>query len=362
MPKFSYANPEDMKVNAPGSGNSKPKFSYAPEEQRRKESLGTSAVMAIPRAGADLLGAGWEVAKKIPGASKQFAKQTWNEQLNPLRHYGEDPLEAQKKAEERRRQSAAGFAEAGVGLGNLPHGIVDYLENRLNLLPNGSSERVPHPGDQTQKINNIFGAPQNEEDKFARGIAGNSLALIPGIKGASVVAGLPKKLGLPHLTQKGASKTLRQAEELTKSRNISPIKIDRALIKDAAQFLPKTSPYKNALKAAQKGNYNSLFDLQSELGSHAGDLAKSIFSKAERAHGREGMKVRNKLLEQIHSGLQKQGHNDISELLRKGQNEYRRYKKFKPYRNALALGAFGMLIPGTPITPIVKKVLSHSIQ
>lgn len=327
------------------------------QTEPEQESWGEALTAAIPRIGQDVASNLYHAAAETIPAFAKKAYPEFKKALNPFTGFNPTPENTQNSLQ-RTKQSLAGAHEGALNLINTPWHLANYAQNRLHLLPQGTVPEVP---DVKNYVNEIWGAPKSNGDEVARGISKFATEVIPGSKLTSA-ASAPLTKRLPHLTQKGAARTLKQAEELAKVRNIAPIKIDKALIKDAAQFLPKTSPYKNALKAAQKGDYNALFDLQSELGSHAGDLAKSIFSKAERSHGREGMKVRNKLLEQIHTGLQQQGHEDISGLLRKGQNEYRRYKKFKPYRNALALGAFGTLIPGSPVTPIVKKVLSHSIQ
>lgn len=134
------------------------------------------------------------------------------------------------------------------------------------------------------------------------------------------------------------------------------VNIPHELIEDAAQFLPKTTPYKNLLKDAQSGDYNSLFRLQSDLGSHASDYAKSLFSAAERAHGRAGMATRKELLKEIHNALKANGHEDVSELLRKGQEEYRRYAKFKPYRNAILAAGAAYSLPRNVLIDLAKKM------
>lgn len=133
--------------------------------------------------------------------------------------------------------------------------------------------------------------------------------------------------------------------------NISP-----GLIEDAAQFLPKTTPYKKLLKEAKSGDYNALFRLQSDLGRHSSDYSRSLFSAAERAHGRAGMATRKELLDEIHNALKSTGHKDVSELLKKGMEEYRRYAKFKPYRNALTVAAGAYMLPKNALIDLVKKM------
>ncbi len=166
---------------------------------------------------------------------------------------------------------------------------------------------------------------------------------------------IPKEYISPH-DYDNLENVVTDVSKIIKDIGGKKINISPELIKDAAQFLPKTSAYKNMLKEASKGDYNALFNLQSDLGKHSSDYAKSFFSAAERAHGRAGLTTRNKLLTEIHAGLNDVGHKDVSELLKKGQDEYRRYMKFKPYRNALGLAAGAYVAPKNPLTNLVKKL------
>jgi len=111
---------------------------------------------------------------------------------------------------------------------------------------------------------------------------------------------------------------------------------------------------------AKPNNYQTLFDLQSDAGKHAADYNRSLFSAAERAHGRAGLTARNALLEDIHKALQSQGHHDISALLKKGQDEYRRYMKFKPYRNALMATGAAYMLPKNVLIDLAKKLATMS--
>src|SRR5690554_4381746 len=61
-----------------------------------------------------------------------------------------------------------------------------------------------------------------------------------------------------------------------------------------------------------KNNYKTLFDLQSDLGKHAGTMSKDWFSTANRAHGRAGLEVRGNILNEMKNSLRQQGHGDIA--------------------------------------------------
>ena len=162
---------------------------------------------------------------------------------------------------------------------------------------------------------------------------------------------------LPHLTRKGASKSLVKARELGKTKNIAPLEVNPDLIEDTRQFLPNTTPYRNLIDEAGYGDYNKLFSLQSDLGKHAGGMSKDWFSKANRAHGKAGLEVRGNILNEMKQSLRQQGHGDIADLLTKGQDEYRRYMKFKPYRNALGVAAGAAMLPRNALIDLAQKLI-----
>jgi len=293
-----------------------------------------------------------------------------NEQVRPPRDLFENEMPEQDESflQKLPRNVAIGLVHAGRDLHNLPHDIASGVDTV------GSS------------IGRFFGAPelQNQNSNLASylpydkqnyaqalGQQGAGTGMDKAIQlGAEIVPSfwsgantLRQMKILPYLTQKGAAGTLSKASKIAKTRNIAPINVSPELIEDAAKFFPNNSAYNNMLEGARYGDYNSLLHLQSDLGKHASEYAKSLFSSAaERIHGRAGMATRNKLLGEIHEGLQSQGHEDISHLLRKGQEEYRRYKKFKPYRNmGMAAGA-AYSIPKNALTNLVQKLLLHMNQ
>lgn len=306
----------------------------------------------------------WSYAEDPPvsAASKGLSKWSYAEEQKPETFLQKLP-----------RNVGAGLANLGHSIINAPHDIAQNFNNQNQEWQKALNEKglsnfniprvnfdlanaIPHQKDYN--FAEMLG--QKGEPTLSDSIVQKGIQYSPEILGgANVVKNL-----FPYLTRKGASRTLAEARKLAAERNIAPIEVDSELIKDAAQFLPKTTPYKNALKDAQTGDYNALFKLQSDLGRHAGDYAGSKFSAAERSHGKAGMATRNALLDEIHKGLQSQGHHDISNLLRLGQKEYARYMRFKPLRNKIIKGvAYGGL--GTialPHIPIVNHLLRDSLM
>jgi hypothetical protein len=119
------------------------------------------------------------------------------------------------------------------------------------------------------------------------------------------------------------------------------------VLEDIPQFLPNTEPYRKLMQAAKKGDYKSLFTLQSDLGKHAHQLTKSS-SGAERLHGIEASKTRQRLIEAMRAKLAESGHQDIADLMAHGQNRYRQYNKLKDkvYKPALKVAKAA----GAPVT------------
>lgn len=253
------------------------------------------------------------------------------------------------------RDVLIGLTHAGRNLHNLPHDLSALAEWPIEKIrgkpfQNPLSSYLPN---DTQNYADIWG--QKGQGTQADNLIQKGVEYAPDIiGGANALRSL--KL-LPYLTRRGASKSLAKAKALAKGRNIGTLNVNPELVEDAAQFLPKTSAYKNMLEGAGHGDYNELFKLQSDLGKHSSDYARSLFSAAERSHGRAGMATRNKLLSDMHKGLQDLGHEDISALLKKGQDEYRRYAKFKPYRNALGVAAGAYMMPRNALIDLVKKLV-----
>ena len=254
------------------------------------------------------------------------------------------------------RDVLIGLTHAGRNLHNLPHDLASLGEWPLEKLRGKPFEHplssyLPNDTSNYADVWGQKGAGTTLDNVLQKGIE-----IAPDlIGGANALRSL--KL-LPHLTRRGASKSLVKAKDLAKGRNIGTLNVNPDLIEDAAQFLPKTSAYKNMLEGAGYGDYNELFKLQSDLGKHSSDYARSLFSAAERSHGRAGMATRNKLLSDMHKGLQDLGHEDISKLLKKGQDEYRRYAKFKPYRNALGVAAGAYMMPKNALIDLVKRLVT----
>ena len=142
------------------------------------ESLSHAALMAIPRVGEDLYRGAYNALQSSP----QYLEAAKTEVPAVL-----NPINSLKHPKSRVKNVIAGLAELGHGVLNTPHGVANYLENRLNLLPKGSAEKVPYQEDISEALNQFTGNEMNPGDALTRGLMRNALAIAPATKAASVL-------------------------------------------------------------------------------------------------------------------------------------------------------------------------------
>jgi hypothetical protein len=263
------------------------------------------------------------------------------------------------------RDVLIGLTHAGRNLHNLPHDIAhlgDVVGSKIGRmlgapeLQNKDSDLASYLPYDEQNYADVWG--QKGPGTTLDNVLQKGVEIAPDVIGG--VNALRSLKILPHLTRKGASKNIVKARELGKTRNMGPLDVNPDLIEDTRQFLPNTTPYRNLIDEAGYGDYNKLFSLQSDLGKHAGGMSKDWFSKANRAHGRAGLEVRGNILNEMKNSMRQQGHGDIADLLSKGQDEYRRYMKFKPYRNALLAAGAAYSLPRNVLIDLAKKFATMS--
>lgn len=140
-----------------------------------QENLVTSAALAIPRVGEDILKSGYNLIQNVP----DFFRNIHAGLPSAVETIQQNPGGALK-------QGIAGLAEQGQNVFNLPHDFFNYLTNRLNLYPKNINEliQMARMPESKEDINQTFGVPQNKGEEFLRGLARNSLNLL-GAYGAA---------------------------------------------------------------------------------------------------------------------------------------------------------------------------------
>jgi len=169
--------------------------------EQPKESFGVSAALAVPRIGQDIIKGGYNFVKNIP-EYYQSAKTEVPGLINTLQQQPRHAL----------GQSLAGVGELGQGLFNLPHDIVNYISNRLNLIPENINQKIQMgrmPADTQQMISNTFGEPQYPGRTISSWLGRNSLNIIGG-------GAIAKTLNPMNLTSKNIVKDVLNTGEKNK--------------------------------------------------------------------------------------------------------------------------------------------------
>ena len=264
-----------------------------------------------------------------------------------------------------------GLVHAGRNLANYPREIANQLQSVGNQItapiekglgPNPFKQQNPLsnylPHDVTN-YRNVFGLQGQP------GFAENAIEKLFEKSPELYMGGKAIKDMLPYLTKRGATKTLKQAQNLAKERGLgetSQFTMTPELIEDARQFFPNTLKNRELFEKAKMGDYDSIFKLQSELGQLSGKRAKSWFNPESKITGQAGLETRGNILDELHNNLRAAGHEDISDLLKLGQQEFKNYMKFKPYRNALIGAGLGYLLPKNALINIGKEYLKTKTQ
>lgn len=311
------------------------------EEEQPQESFGQAAGYAIPRIAEDLYHSAYQGAQNIP--------EYWEKAKTEVPGFF-NPMNFMRHPIERGKQSLAGLLELAQGINHAPRTAAQYAANRLHLIPQEWADKVPQAPDLDQDIEKYIGQPKNPGDALSRGLARNADLLLAG-----------NALGkaMPHLTKRGALKKLKKGKALAAERDIGTLNVNPELIKDAEQYLPNNLSERNLIEGSNYGDYDSLFNLQSDLGkissARTGKLSK-IFSPETNLKGQAGLRSRNSLLDAIHENLQGMGHLDISDLLRQGQEDYRRYMNFRKYPMILGGAAAAYATPKNSLTDLIKQL------
>lgn len=167
------------------------------ESDEPEETLGQAATYAPFRVGQDVINVGKSALENAP--------EYWTKAKTEIPGFL-NPLNGLSHPVSRGKNLIAGLAELGHGALNAPHGIASYLENRLNLLPKGFAQKVPHQEDISEALNQFTGNESNPGDAFARGLVRNSANIIPAGKAASVLNPL-------NLTAKNIAKDVLKTRE-----------------------------------------------------------------------------------------------------------------------------------------------------
>lgn len=103
------------------------------------------------------------------------------------------------------------------------------------------------------------------------------------------------------------------------------IKLPKDLLNDAKQYLPDTRRVKSLITDAEKGSYDALHSLQSELWK-LGSKGLSADLPSAVKEGHEMLDVRSRINDIIQNHFINSGENDLAHLLTKARDRYRNLK------------------------------------
>ena len=167
-----------------------------------KESLLTSAGIAPFRVAGDIGQGIYDFIKKTPEYYEKAKTEVPGVMglglTHPIHGFG---------------QALAGGQELINSLAQLPKNLSSYGENRLNLLPQGTTNLINKitPEDTTESINQLFGKPKYAGEELLRGGIKN----IPQISGG---LGVAKLLNPLKYTSKNIAKNVVKAEDVNVER------------------------------------------------------------------------------------------------------------------------------------------------
>lgn len=315
---------EDMQAS-PSSGQMTGR-DFLMEDEAPKESLGTSAMYAIPRIATDVAKGAYNFAQQIPSYYEK-AKTEVPGLFGITGQVRQHPVHAAM-------QALAGTQEGINQLAQMPLNIAKYGADRLNLLPQSVPNAIAKitPEDTTQSINQLFDEPKYQGESLLRGIGRN----IPEIVGSTKLVSALKPEGLL-ATQKSikntilnthdvlenkASEGFKKVSEEVNKRGITQVPIENEMIESLREYFPKTKVANKLIEDAKSGNYNALRKMQSDLYQSGKKNLGSDF-EADRMKGAEMFEKREDINQAISNHLQKTGHEDLNEILNKARNDYR---------------------------------------
>jgi len=263
-----------------------------------------------------------------------------------------------------------GLTHAGRNLANIPHDVAQMIEQTgQQMEPIWNQMPGPHPTMQYKRPISSYLPHDTTDYGDVWGLKGERTPVDKIVQtvseyGPDVFAGVNALRDIiPHLTKAGATKKLRKAQQMAKDFGVNKdaFSMTPELIEDAKQFFPNTLQNRELFEKAKMGDYDAIFQLQSELGQLSGQRAKSWFNPEAKIKGRAGLQTQGKLLDEFTESLNKLGHEDIANLMTKGRQEFKRYMKFKPYRNALYLAGLGAVLPTNALVDIGKQYFKSKL-
>lgn len=185
------------------------------------------------------------------------------------------------------------------------------------------------------------GAALEEGSMKDRLISGLMSAFIPSLAKGVSAAGRLGVAAIKNPTPRHAADILQEAEKVSlkqasdpfkkasaeaEKRGVTAIGVDKDIIQFSRKALADTQANKKLIREAKEGNYESLRDLQSDLGKRARKIiAKKDPTNAELNFAEEMEEYRNKINTSIYDHFEQTGNKDLADMVKEGMNKYRQH-------------------------------------
>lgn len=272
------------------------------------------------------------------------------------------------------RNILIGLTHLGRNVHNLPHDIAQGLEHgtaglsqTINQAWNPEEKNMPSENKQKKLSEYLPYDPQSYADVFGQKGEGTLMDEIiqKGIEHAPEIATgralLRAGLRRMPITRRGASRQLREAERLINERGIANFEMNNPLLQETLPFLPRTHATAEMIQGIMQGEYRPAFALQSQIGHHARNLAKSSLASERDLLAPQARELKQHILHEMEQALRGTGHHEEADLLRGGINDYRRYMQFRervlPILKKLSIPTTGLALLGFGVTKGKKTAL-----
>lgn len=276
------------------------------------------------------------------------------------------------------RNILAGLAGLGHKFINTPHDIAQNLEQQGQQFSEMVNKNLPTQQYLRQPQESMvekFNRENNVPEELKNPLYNQSIAArIPhqeeqnfpemlGQKGPGTLADIMIQKGIEYLPEilggkallKGGIGRLKGTHQLNKVQKsvgeagLSDFEYPQKMINDANKFLPKTEATKELINQVRSGDYKAAFKLQSQIGHHQRQLAKSPLASENSIMAPKAGELKQNMLNHLEDVLRKANLHEEADLLRSGIKNFKQYTKVK---NAAipVLKYFG--IPATLITAI----------
>ncbi len=239
------------------------------------------------------------------------------------------------------RNILAGLANLGHSTINFPHDVVQGAENIGEGLGNLIKKKFPFSqgtqdlldkAPKSHKLSDYI--PYQKEHDFAQMLGQEGEGTLmdkliqKGIEYAPEITGGTALLrgGIRRL--KGTHQ-LDAVEQAIKERGLSNFNYSPGTAEEARRYLPKSHDATNEMVAAsESGNYPASFSMQSQIGKHQRDLARSPLA-SERLRAPRVGELKQNMLGELGDILRSSGMHKEADMLKTGINNYRQYVKVK---------------------------------